>query len=263
MTQREIMDRVIYEKIDNDAVMDLALQAGHILLQSGAEIFRVEETMERICGHFGVQSEHVFVLSNGIFFTGGGEREHVFAKVEHIPVSGIHMDRIIAVNQLSRDIENGKYTIEEAVRKLEQIRQMPEKRKMVRVLAAGAGSAGFCFMFGGDIRDSVCAFAAGLLMYLFMVYVAEKHISRIVSNILGAAIVTVVCTAAVKLGLAAHMNYMVIGSIMPLIPGVAFVNAIRDIADGDYLSGAVRMLDAMLGFVCIAIGAGIAMVLIH
>ena len=36
MTQREIMDRIIYEEIDNDAVMDLALQAGHILLQSGA-----------------------------------------------------------------------------------------------------------------------------------------------------------------------------------------------------------------------------------
>ena len=154
------MDRIVYEEIDNDAVMDLALQAGHILLQSGAEIFRVEETMKRICEHYGVRSEHVFVLSNGIFFTGGGEREHVFAKVEHIPVSGTHMDRIAAVNQLSRDIEAGKYSVDEAVKELIRIQHMPEKRKRFQVLAAGAGSAAFCYMFGGDLQDTACAFAA-------------------------------------------------------------------------------------------------------
>lgn len=30
-------------------VMEAALQAGHLLLENGAEISRVEETMERIC----------------------------------------------------------------------------------------------------------------------------------------------------------------------------------------------------------------------
>ena len=257
------MDRVIYEEIDNDAVMDLALQAGHILLQSGAEIFRVEETMRRICEHYGVRSEHVFVLSNGIFFTGGGEREHVFAKVEHIPVSGTHMDRIAAVNQLSRDIEAGKYSVDEAVKELIRIQHMPEKRKRFQVLAAGAGSAAFCYMFGGDLQDTACAFAAGFIMYLLMVYVFSGHLSKIVSNIFGAAIVTFLCTAADKMGIGHHMNYMIIGSIMPLVPGVAFTNGIRDIADGDYISGSVRLLDAMLTFVCIAIGAGISMVLLH
>ena len=53
-------------------------------------------------------------------------------------------------------------------------------------------------------------------------------------------------------------DYMIIGSIMPLIPGVSFTNAIRDIADGDYISGSVRMLDALLIFFCIAIGVGMA-----
>lgn len=257
------MDKEVFSEIDHDAVMDLALQAGHILLQSGAEISRVEETMQRICGYYGVRSEHVFVLTNGIFFTGGGDREHVFAKVEHIPVSGTRMDRIVEVNQLSRDIERGHYTVEAAVERLGQIRKMSEKRRMVRVLAAGAGSAGFCFMFGGDLADTACAFAAGFLMYLFLLYLSAGRLSRIVSNILGAAIVTLLCTAAQKLGIGHHMNFMIIGSIMPLVPGVAFTNAIRDIANGDYLSGAVRMLDAMLVFVCIAVGAGMSMALLH
>ena len=55
---------------DDSKVLETALAAGHILLENGAEIARVEETMERICRHFGVESGNFFVLSNGIFATG-------------------------------------------------------------------------------------------------------------------------------------------------------------------------------------------------
>ena len=92
-------------------VMEAALQAGHLLLENGAEISRVEETMERICRYYGVHSGNAFVLTNGIFVTVGNRNEPVFAKVEHIPVSGTHLDRVAAVNQLSREIEEGRYTI--------------------------------------------------------------------------------------------------------------------------------------------------------
>ena len=79
-------------------VMELALQAGHILLENGAEIFRVEETMDRICRHYGVQSGDEFVLSNGIFVTAGSEKEKCGATVQHSPVSGTDLDRVTAVN---------------------------------------------------------------------------------------------------------------------------------------------------------------------
>ena len=64
--------------------------------------------------------------------------------------------------------------------------------------------------------------------------------------------------ALAAVGSTGSINFMIIGSIMPLIPGVAFTNAIRDIADGDYISGSVRMLDALLVFFSIAIGVGMA-----
>ena len=61
---------------EDKRVMELALQAGHILLENGAEIFRVEETIDRICRHYGLESGSTFVLSNGIFITAGNEREN-------------------------------------------------------------------------------------------------------------------------------------------------------------------------------------------
>lgn len=96
-----------------ETIMEIAMRAGHILLENGAEISRVEETIDRICRHYGIESANSFVLSNGIFSTMGNEREAFFARVQHIPVSGARLNRVAAVNQFSRKIEEGKHTIEE------------------------------------------------------------------------------------------------------------------------------------------------------
>lgn len=247
---------------ESKKIAQTALLAGHLLLENGAEIFRVEETMDRICRHYGLDSVTTFVLSNGIFMTSGDEEEKVFAKVEHIPVMNTHLDKIAAVNELSRQIESGYYTVEEAAEELKRIRTMPHKRNRTLIVASGIGSASFCYLFGGNIPDTLAAFITGLLLYVYVLYVS-KHLSKIVSNIIGGAFLTLLCGLWHFLGLGDHLNYMIIGSIMPLIPGVAFTNAIRDIADGDYISGSVRMLDSLLIFVCIAIGVGFGTAVLH
>lgn len=237
-------------------VLEAAMLAGHILLENGAEIFRVEETMDRICGYYGVHSESAFVLSNGIFTTAGNQNEQLFAKVAHIPVKGAQLQKVAAVNQLSREIVKGKYTLDEVMEKLNQIRSMPDKPKHMQVLASGLGSASFCFLFGGSLADSAAAFVTGCLLYLYVIYVSAPHLSKIVGNIGGGALVCLLCILEATIIPGLHLNFMVIGSVMPLIPGVAFTNGIRDIADGDYIAGTVRLLDALLVFLSIAAGVG-------
>ena len=249
-------------KQSDEEVLDLALMAGHILLENGAEIYRVEETIDRICGYYGVNSENAFVLSNGIFLTAGSARESFFAKVQHIPVSGTHLNKVAAVNQLSREIVEGRHTIQDAYRILEEIRTMPGKKRWMQTLASGVGRAAFCIFFGGTFGDSLAAFAAGICLYLYVLWLSVPHLSKIVGNIGGGALVTVVCCLLYLMGVGENLNFMMIGTIMPLVPGVAFTNSIRDVADGDYISGSVRMLDALLVFFCIAIGVGIGFSLI-
>ena len=112
-------------------VLDLAMEAGRILLDAGAEIFRVEETITRIAKAFGIKQCSTFVLSTGIFITAENDEGQIYASVKHIPISGAKLHRIAAVNQLSREIEEGKYTVEEAEKKLEIIKDMPGKRGIV------------------------------------------------------------------------------------------------------------------------------------
>lgn len=241
-------------------VLKTAMEAGHILLENGAEISRVQETMERMCRHYGVEEREFFVLSNGIFTTGGHGPESQYARVQHIPVKGTQLDKVVAVNQLSREIAEDRYTIEQVGEKLEEIRSMPGKSFWAQVLASGTGSAAFCYLFGGSLLDSAAAFAAGFLLYIFVLKIGT-HLSKITGNICGGALVTMLCITMYRLGFGDSLNFMIIGSIIPMIPGVPFTNGIRDIADADYLSGVVRLLDAVLVFFCIAIGVGIVFML--
>ena len=229
--------------------MEVATAAGHILLENGAEISRVEETMERIASYYGVDSRNFFVLSNGIFSTG-----RRFANVEFIPFKGTQLDKVVAVNQLSRDVERGRYTLAEAREALHRIRLMPPKPFVEQVLASAFGSAGFCIIFGGSLADSLVSFCVGLLLYVFVLGVSARCMSKLFGNICGGALVTLLCLLAFRMGWGSNLSNMVIGAVIPLIPGVPFTNGIRDIANEDYIAGATRLLDAMLVFFCIALG---------
>ena len=251
---------------DQRAVMDAAIEAGHILLENGAEIFRVDETMRRISRHYGVEDSSFFVLTNGIFASGGempDRRDSGFARVLHIPARTTQLDRVVAVNQLSREVEQGLYTLPQLRQRLREIRSMPHYPVWMQVVSAGLGSAAFCYMFGGSWLDSAEAMVVGLLMYLFMVNVGFPHMSRMIGTICGSGLATLLCLAGHLLLPGGQLGSMVIGSIMPLIPGVSFTNGIRDIADGDYLSGTVRLLDATLTFMCLGIGVGVVVIVYH
>ena len=107
---------------DKEKALQLATEAGRILLENGAEISRVEETMARISATYGVEDPGYFVLSNGIIATGDG-----YADAKFIPIKGMQLSKIVEVNQLSRDVTSGKYTLDELEKRLDVIRKGKSK----------------------------------------------------------------------------------------------------------------------------------------
>ncbi len=237
-------------------ILEVTYEAGAILLENGAEISRVEETMRRIADHFGVEDESFFVLSNGIMMTGKG-----FARTKFIPIKGASLDKVVAVNQLSREVAEGRWSLEEIGERLKGIRAMKPKRAWEQILASAVGSAAFCILFGGGFTDCLASFIAGFLLWLFMLFVGFKHLSRIVNTVTGGLLSSLVCFGLYRLGLGCHLSNMIIGAIIPLIPGIAFTNGVRDMANEDFIAGATRLLDAMLTFFCIALGVALAFML--
>ena len=241
---------------EQNRIMELAYEAGAILLENGAEISRVDETMRRIAGHYGVDDENFFVLSNGIMATAKG-----FARTKFIPIKGASLDKVVAVNQLSREVSVGKCDLDQLESRLKSIRAMRPKPAWEQIAASAFGSAAFCIIFGGGFADSIAAFVAGLVLWVYMLFVGYRHLSRIAGAITGSLLATLLCGVMFRLGLGTHLSNMIIGAIIPLIPGVPFTNGIRDLAHEDYIAGVTRLLDALLTFFCISMGVALAFML--
>lgn len=244
-------------------VLDLSMEAGRILLDAGAEIFRVEETIQRIAMAFGIEKCSPFVMSTGIFLTAENEQGEIYASVKHIPIRGAKLHRIAAVNQLSREIVEGKHTLEDAEKRLEQIKNMPGKRPVTKIIAAGIGSGAFCHLLGGGITDMLAAFLSGLIPFILVQAMdnREKKASKIVVNLIGGFSVTLCAVLFHGWGLGNAVGKILVGSVMPLVPGVSLVNAVRDFAEGNYIGGAVRFLDALMVALGISLGVSLMYIL--
>ncbi len=256
------------ENYDVCQITDLAAYAGKLLLASGADIVRVEDTVRHIMTSYGMREFEIFTLTNGIFLHCSGteriispdgvtsERPRDKLRIHNVHLYSTDLGRVDKINTLSRNIERGGITPEAAMEQLKKIESTPQHSPLLRMLAAALASGTICYMFGGTLTDSLTSFAVGFLYYILAVCLDETKLSRLLTNIICAATITLLTHAACRLGVPANAEMVIIGSIMPLVPGVSFTNAVRDLASGDYISGIVRMTDALIVAVGIAVGVG-------
>ena len=241
--------------MNKDNALEVASLAGHIMLENGAEIARVEEVMQRIKNKKSEDTRNFIVISNGIFTTGRS-----YANVEYIPFHGTQLNKVVEVSQLSHRVEQGQCSLDECRQKLLSIRSMPNHTYIEQVGGSAFGSAAFCAIFGGGVIDCCISFVCGIVLWLFVLLMSSNFSSKFTANIVGSVIVTAICIFSHHLGIG-NLGNIIIGAIIPLIPGVPFTNGIRDLAGEDYIAGTTRLLDALMVFICIALGVSMTFVL--
>jgi len=238
-----------------------AILAGEIMLSSGAETQRVEDTMLRILVHCGLQSPESLCTSTSIFASGTSTDGATITALKRVKVRGGNFDKIARVNELSRNFVQGNLNIDDAINALENINTTPPYPRFFRLTGSAVVSFCFAYIFGGSVLDSIAAFFAAFLMQIPVIFLEKHHVAALLRNMAGGAGGTLCALILLNLGLGHNIDFIIIGSIMPLVPGVALTNAIRDILDGDLLSGSARILEAVLVAVGIAVGVGIVLTL--
>lgn len=238
-----------------EEALDLVMDAGQTLLENGSEVFRVQQTMEIMAHSLGVEDFHVYVLTNGIFASALGGR---YAPVRHVPLVRIHLDRVEQVNALSRALAAGALTPAAARAALEQARAPEHASPAIDLLACVVGSACFGFLFGGGPAEVVVAGLAGLVEQRVVQWFGARGINRIFTLITASALATALAIAARFFVHSLNPASAIIGALMVLTPGVALTMGIRDILGADYLSGAIRLLDAVLVAGSLACGVALA-----
>ncbi|PKM60646.1 MAG: threonine/serine exporter [Firmicutes bacterium HGW-Firmicutes-4] len=234
----------------------VAMEMGVILLSNGAETYRVEESMHRICIALGAKEAEIFVVPTTIIISVTLEGEVPLTRTRRIHSRKIDLTKVSEINHLSRHICYEPTNYKDLLADIRRIDTIPSYPYYLHVLAFAFISQMFTLFFGGSLMDSCVGFLIGIGIKLQMDIMSRFEANVFFTNIVGGLIASTVAVTAAGLGLSTNMNTIIIGSIMTLVPGLAITNSIRDIIAGDYLSGLAKGVEALL--IGAAIAAGVA-----
>jgi uncharacterized membrane protein YjjP (DUF1212 family) len=236
-------------------IFRLALFTGELMLRNGAETYRVEDTILRICNSRGYRHVNVFTSPTVIIIS--DERFDGITFMKTIKNRGINLNKIDLLNAFSRKfVSNKDLSIEDAISLLKDIEKVKSYNQWVVYVGTGLGSACFSVLLGCTLVDFIFTFITSI----FAVIIFDKMfgISSIPSfaTLTSAIFIAVVGTSLSSIGLLSQPNTLIVGSIMPLLPGVSLIKGLRDLISGDLISGVARAFDATLTAVSIAVGVG-------
>lgn len=238
-------------------VMRVCLLAGKIMLMSGAETYRVEDTMSRIAAAAGISGSHSFVTPTAIIFSLDGAE---LTKLIRISERSTDLRKVDQVNSISRQISNRGITLEEAYGQLKKIETEEEAYPLsLQFVAAAISSGCFVIIFLGGWIDFLPACIAGGLGFLSTHSIHRFVKVRFFAEFVASLVIGITAYILVHAGIGRELDKIIIGSVMPLVPGLAITNALRDLMAGHLFSGVTKGAEAFL--TSFAIGAGIAIIL--
>lgn len=232
-----------------------AMDIGERMLTSGAEVHRVEESIERMCYAFGAQRIDVFIITSSMIATVYDACGRSYTQTRRILNSGTDFERLHQLNRLSREICEKKLTDCEQIReKLETATECKAYPVWTEFAVFAIIAGAFTFFFGGSIAETAVSLVIGALVRLGISVSSRAVQNKIFSKFFSSVLACLFAFFAVKMGIIDAADKVIIGNIMTLIPGVGFTNAIRDLFTGDSIAGILRTIEAVL--IALAIAAG-------
>jgi len=233
--------------------------AGEIMLKSGAEIYRVEDTIVRICKACKIDYVECFATTTGLFLSidKGNDDDGANTIIKRIKGTSINLDRISAVNNFSRDFVATDLSIEEGFEQLRIINAKPIYNLGVRLIGALLVGMFFCPIYGGSVGDMFIAGGIACASYLISIFINHLQFKDFIRIFISCAAAAGMVLAAATMGASDSISPVIIAATTIFLPGVAITNAARDLLSGDILSGTARLVEALIAAVAIAGGVGI------
>ncbi len=242
-------------------VLSLALLAGEIMLKSGAEIYRVEDTITRICRACKMDNVGVFSTLTGIFVSVSRDREdsHSSTAIANVKTSSINLNKISKVNSFARTFIATDLSVDEGIEILEKIKTKRLYPVPFKIFISGISCALFSVIFGGLFSDSILTGFIGLASYSIFLGLAALNTNYFLCDFLAIAFAAFACLAASHFDLISTSGPAIIGSLMLFAPGFSITTSMRDFLSGDMLAGLSRLVEALAIAISLAAGVGFAL----
>ena len=244
--------------MDYNTLLDLATDVGYELAMSGAETFRVEESINRILGSYGIQAE-VFAIPNCLTVSMETSDGQILTRMRRIGQHGNDLDSVERFNGLSRAICNRTPDPNEGKVWLERVRESRRHYTYpLYLLGNFLGAAGFAVFFGGNWLDFLCGGICGIVVGIVTDFLEKMKANHFFRTTAAAFIMAFLAYSMSAAGICHNADMAIIGALMILVPGLLFTNAMRDIIYGDTTSGLNRIVQVFMIAVALALGTAAA-----
>lgn len=251
-------DQKEMQKMQNIDELETVLYAGNLLLSSGAEIYRAEETMYRIADAMQIKDMDAYVTNRGIFASGNVPGKGIESRIMSVPDKELNIDKIEAVNELSREVCSNRMDLSYLKTSLQNIANMGEQNVAEKILSYFLGAGCFSYAIGTSFRDSLCAAIIGSLVGFYMIWSKYRIKSRVLITIIASVLTALLSNLFVAIGLGSQLSFIIIGAMMDLVPGVSFVNSVREFSQNNFATGQTLLTSALL--TCVSMASGVALV---
>ncbi len=244
-----------------DNMLRVALDIGEGLLRNGADVHRVEFTIEKICRSYGAVHVEVFSIYSLILSSVRLADGSYSAQTRRVLDISNNMLMIEGYNSLSRTICEKTPSFDEVDRLILEMKNRCRYPGWLSVIGYVLASGSFAIFFGGAVRDGIVAGAIAIILYV-LDRINFDYFNRMVKTLMTAFVAGMLSGVAFKLGLADNVNMVLVGTMMLLIPGVALGNATRDLLCGDTIAGSLKVVQSIITAIVIAIGYALSIIVL-
>ena len=235
--------------------LDVAMEIGLAILRSGGDVHRVEDSMTRICRAYGAVQVGVFAIPSLITAEVTMPDGETVSRMCRVESAYLHLARLEEINALSRAVcavPEPPDRVRERLTAIRKLRRIPE---WLCYVGGMLGAGGFTVFAGGTWRDGLCSALIGAMIVLGQHHkLVRENINPMGITAVGSFLSGLLAVLCIVCGLGQNLDTIIIGTIMPEIPGLSFGDALRDLLCGDTVSGSLRLVQALLRALIMALG---------
>lgn len=257
-TEKKIIYDSDYENYEYmKYIMTAIMDVGEILLMHGGEVSRVEDTISRLCRAYGFVRSDVFTITSSVIVTSILPDGRTITQTRRIKERDTDLGKVAKANALSRRICDAPLGLEDFRRELQAIRDAKTAPPILNLAMYMMISASLSVFFGGNARDGFAAALSGIVLFATLYGSAALKMNSMIQTMICSAVTAMSVMLLVGAGIGVHPDKIMIGNIMLVIPGIQLTNSLRDMINGDMISGLLNMSEALLKAISVAMGFAI------
>lgn len=254
-----------YREEEINQLLEITSRAGAMMLKNGAEVYRVEDTVERIIRSiYEVSDIDVYATFNALMYSFNIDGK-VYSNVKRVKNRGINLIVVDEINSFSRKFCSHQLSLDDALKELDKIKKYNKKDIKLNIIGATIASTVFPILVNSktpNFWDLPATFVVALVTFLLFIKTEDKMYGYFIENFMAGLTVSFLTIMMSKVFPNFNLANVIISSMMPYVPGFVLTNSIRDLMSGDATSGLVGLTMSLFISLALAIGVAVPMTLL-